>query len=154
MSKDKNTWTWLGHAAHLIVASKCQFHMATELGNGIIVSTIGEYWPERSSREIHAKIYDEEWHAQNNHLKGDIYDAAYMKRFGFEEIGADRRYETMVFKSSPAGDNCDACPFIIESGHNYDFDNYAGAGEAYKGHMAMCDKWADKTVAELVATDE
>ena len=140
---NRENWTWLPHAAHFIASDKCQFHLATELGNGFIVSTIGEYWPERIAREIHASIYDPEWHELNNHLKGDTYDHAYKKRFGFEEIGYERKYETMVFKSRPARKrDCDACPYIIKSGENVDFDGYQDGESAYRGHMELCEKWS------------
>jgi hypothetical protein len=61
------------------------------------VSTVGEYWPERPSREIHAEVRDPAWLDENRSRKGDDFDRAYMQRFGFHEIGCDRTYETMVF---------------------------------------------------------
>lgn len=140
-------WIWMPHAGHLIVGSKCQFHMNTYLGNGYLVSTVGEYWPERGSRDIHAKIYDPHWYQENMHLKGDMYDAAYMKRFGFEEIGAARKYETMVFRAKKATDRqegWDCCPWEMISGDNQDFDGYNTATDAYLGHLEMCQKWARK----------
>ena len=37
-------YVWMGHPAHFICASDCNFHMATYISaTGIIVSTIGEY---------------------------------------------------------------------------------------------------------------
>lgn len=128
------------HAAHFICGDKCRFHLATYVG-GYIVSTVGEYWPERNAREIHAKIYDEEWLRDNKHLKGDTFDHAYFKRFGYEQIGCDRLYETMVFRAKSAAGEC--CPWQIDSGHNEDFKGYNDASEAFKGHMAMCKKWSE-----------
>ena len=36
-----NEWVWMGHQAHLIV--RCEFHLATVVGEKYIVSTVGEY---------------------------------------------------------------------------------------------------------------
>src|SRR6266850_5484134 len=94
----KKNLKWYGHAAHLIVGHDCRFHLATVVGK-YLISTVGEYWPGRDSREIHAKVHDPKWAAENIVLKGDYFDFAYMKRFGFQEIGLNRKYETMVFKT-------------------------------------------------------
>jgi hypothetical protein len=95
---DMSNWKWFGHAGHFICADKCRFHLTTKVGK-YLVSTVGEYWPERVVREIHAEVHDKKWFAENRNLKGDYFDHAYMKKFGFEEIGCDRKYETMVFKA-------------------------------------------------------
>lgn len=138
----RDKWYWLPHPAHLIVASMCQFHLATKVGKHI-VSTVGEWWPDRTSREIHAKIYDVKWHQKNNHLLGDCYDAAYMKRFGFMEIGSGRKYETMVFKAEKMSkEGCKACKFKIESGRDIDMRSYNNPDEAYRGHIAFCEKYS------------
>jgi hypothetical protein len=122
---NKSEWIWMPHPGHLIVANKCQFHLATYLPSGYLVSTVGEYWPERSVREIHAEVHDPKWHAENNHLRGYNYDYAYRKRFGFEDIGADRKYETMVFKAkATTAEECLACPYKQESGRDLDFTGY------------------------------
>lgn len=144
MSK-KEHWIWMPHAAHFILGDKCQFVMATYVGGGYIVSTVGELWNERSVREIHARIHDPEWHAANNHLKGDPYDHAYRKHFGFEDLGWNRKYETMVFKAVKADiKKCPACPYIIKNGSNIDSDGYTNAGDAYRGHLKMCEVWSKK----------
>jgi hypothetical protein len=132
---------WFGRAAHLIVGDKCQFHMATQVGD-YLVSTVGEYWPERPVREIHAKVHDPDWLRKNAHMMGDNFDYAYMKRFGFEEVGCDRKYETMVFK---AGEPCTredcGCGIPAIDGSELDFGAYNTAGEATEGHMKMVEKW-------------
>lgn len=129
------------HAGHLIISNKCRFHLNTYIG-GYVVSTVGEWWPERSVREVHAKVYDPEWLRENQHLKGDMFDSAYFKRFGFEEIGCDRTYETMVFKAKKSSHKC--CPYVMVSGDNKDFDSYNKPEDASAGHMKMCEKWASK----------
>lgn len=141
----RENWVWMPHPAHLIVADKCQFHLATYVG-GYIVSTVGEWWPERSSRDIHAKIYDSLWYETNKHLMGDAYDYAYKKRFGFEEIGFGRKYETMVFGAMRMPkDGCPACKWAQVSGRDLDSRAYVDdAAEAVKGHMELCKKWAAK----------
>ena len=139
-----NNWKWFGHVAHFICGDKCRFHMATQVGKHL-VSTVGEYWPERSSREIHAKISDPKWLAENITLKGDYFDHAYMKKFGFEEIGCDRKYETMVFKAGkPCTSKTCGCGLPTIVGSELDFLGYNNAGDAAKGHLKLCRKWANK----------
>jgi hypothetical protein len=48
-------WEWFGNAAHLIVSRDCRFHLATLVGPWLI-STVGEYFPDERSREIHAEV--------------------------------------------------------------------------------------------------
>jgi len=143
MSKDK--WIWMPHTGHLIVGNQCRFHLNTYV-NGYIISTVGEWWPERSSREIHAKVHDPKWLTENIHLRGDYFDAAYFKRFGFEEIGCDRIYETMVFNAMKSKDKC--CPYKMKNPSCIDFDGYNDEGDAYKGHLKMCNKYDKLTARE------
>lgn len=142
ITKDK--WVWMPHPAHLIVSSKCRFHLATKVGK-FIISTVGEWWPERISREIHAKIYDPKWHEEHNHLLGDTYNAAYFKRFGFKEIGCGRKYETFVFKcqKNTVKENA-CCPWKVADYPEIDSDAYNEADKAYEGHLKMCNKYAKK----------
>lgn len=139
----RGEWVWFGNAGHLIVGHMCRFHMCTKVGE-YLVSTVGEYWPSRQSREIHAEVHDARWLSENKALMGDTFDTAYMKRFGYEEIGSGRTYETMVFR---AGAPCDAdgcgCGLPAISGHELDADGYNYAGAATRGHYAMCEKWAN-----------
>lgn len=124
------------HPAHLCVADRCQFHLATYVGQ-YIVSTVGEYWPERAVREIHAQVHDPEWLAK--HRQCLDFDGRYRAHFGFEEIGGGRTYETMVFKASGSPRAC--CPFIV-TGAEHDFAGYNDAATAREGHMALCLKWS------------
>ncbi len=140
-----NNWKWFGHAGHLVVGDKCRFHLTTKVGR-YLVSTVGEYWPERSSREIHAKVYDPKWLAENQHLKGDEFDHAYMKKFGFETIGYDRKYETMVFKAGKACSSKECgCGLPEINGSELDFLGYNNATDAATGHLKLCNKWGKKT---------
>lgn len=138
-------WKWFGNAGHFICGSSCRFHLATQVGQ-YLVSTVGQYWPERGSREIHAKIRDIKWHEANKHLLGDYYDAAYMKRFGYEQIGYNRLFETMVFKLK--GEVCTAkecnCGLPEIEPSNLDFSGTNTAGEAMTNHIKLCKKWSKK----------
>jgi hypothetical protein len=132
---------WFGNVGHFICGHLCRFHMTTQVGK-YLVSTVGEMWPDRGSREIHARLHDAEWHAANNHLKGDEYDAAYMKRFDYQEIGYNRKYETMVFK---AGASCTSktcgCGLPMIDGGELDALTYNDAKAATEGHMKLVQKW-------------
>ena len=135
-------WKWFGHACHLIVSQWCRFHLCTQVGT-YLVSTVGEYWPERPTREIHAQVLDPRWLAKNQPLKGDMFDVVYMKRFGYEEIGAGRKYETIVFTAGPpcSEKDCDCGMPIPLEWSELDSDGYNSAGAAAAGHLAMCEKW-------------
>lgn len=131
------------HPGHLCISSKCQFHLNTWVGKHI-VSTVGEYWPERRVREIHAEIHDPAWFKENGKLMGDHFDYAYMKRFGFEDVGAYRKYETMVFLARPSEvkeKDFLCCPYEAIADESLDFLGYKTATEAYQGHLKMCEKW-------------
>ena len=136
-------WEWFGSAAHFICGRWCRFHLATKVGPWL-VSTVGEYWPDRGVREIHAQIHDSAWLLTNGDRQGDDFDAAYMRRFGFEDIGYQRKYETMVFL---AGDPCAvegcACGLpSLASGTERDFAPANTARAATENHRALCAKWA------------
>jgi hypothetical protein len=139
----RQDWKWFGHAGHLIVGAWCRFHLCTQVGN-YLVSTVGEYWPERPVREIHASVHNPKWLEKNKHLRGDAFDHAYMEEFGFEEIGYRRKYETMVFK---AGKPCTTkecgCGLPVPTEWTeLDSGTYNAAKDATEGHGAMCEKWS------------
>lgn len=133
-------WIWMPHAGHFILGSCCRFHLSTYV-NGYIVSTVGELWNERGVREIHAGVFDRIWLTANRHLRGDYFDHAYFKRFGYEEIGCDRKYETMVFKAKKSKQKC--CPYQMTTGEK-DFQGYNSPEGAYLGHLKMCRKYNNK----------
>jgi len=135
----KEEWIEMPHAGHFICGSQCRFHLNTKVGK-FIISTVGEYWPDRGVRDIHAQIHDETWWIENKHLLGDYYDAAYMKRFGFEEIGLGRKYETMVFTARKDESKC--CPWRIDVTRDEDFAGYNSADDAAIGHRKMCAKFS------------
>lgn len=139
----KANWIWMPHAGHLIVGNECQFHLNTYVGK-YIVSTVGEYWPDRMIREIHAKIWNKEWYEANKNLKGDTFDFEYHKAFGFLPIGAgpNSTYETMVFGAKKSKNKC--CPYVISVGRVKDSKRYGNADDAMEGHMKLCEKWSKK----------
>lgn len=137
ITKDK--WEWMPHAGHLIVGDLCQFHLTTRIGK-YLVSTVGEYLPEYQVREIFAESRGVDLQG-----KGDARKADYMQKIGFEEIGYDRKYETMVFKAVKCKPNeCLACKWRQASGSDVDMVGYQTPSEASAGHLRMCQKWAKK----------
>lgn len=136
----KEKWVWMAHPAHFICARDCRFFLATKVGN-YIVSTVGEYLPDAPIREIYSKT-------RNIPIEGmgDARLADYMKKIGFEDLHfGGFKYETMVFtaKPMPKGE-CPACPWRIEVTQCHDEKWYKNSKDAYKGHMALCDKFARK----------
>jgi len=130
----KQDWIWMPHPAHFICSHACRFVLATHV-NGYIVSTVGEYFPDSSVREIFAKTRGKVIKG-----KGGEWDANYLKDIGFEEVGCDRKYETMVFRAVPNPQyNC--CPYAIDVGDEKDFRGYNDPGDAYKGHIELCEKY-------------
>lgn len=65
---------------------------------------------------------------------------------GWQEIGLDRKFETMVFN---AGKPCDSmicgCGVPDIDGHELDFMPAKDPGEATESHMKMCKKCARKS---------
>lgn len=129
-------WVWMPHAGHLIVGNDCRFHLNTMV-NGFIVSTVGEYLPDSDTRDMLATHRGKPLEG-----RGDARRADWMRKFGYEKIGCDRLYETMVFKATASAADQQCCPFSMESGENVDFEGYNDPAEARCGHMRMCDKYA------------
>lgn len=129
----KQDWIWYGHAGHLIVSASCRFHLLTWV-NGYIVSTVGEYFPDREIRRC-MKSDDDELRG----LKGDDFDHKYFKKYGFEEIGCERKYETMVFIAKKCDCGCDEYkPAYYDC---LDFKGYNTSKEASQGHYEFCETW-------------
>jgi hypothetical protein len=79
----------------------------------VVVSTIGEYTPDRDSPDQ------------------------------FQEIGYKRKYETMVFALTGNLAECGICPEMnpieLDEGS---IGVYNTASDAMKGHLKMCSKWS------------
>lgn len=136
-------WVWMGHPAHFICSQWCRFHLATRVGD-VIVSTLGEYLPDAPVREIYAECRGVTLEGKGDDRLGD-----YMDKVGFEEIGAGRLYETMVFKAKHRPGDC--CEWRQADGTDLDFEGYNDPTEAARGHMAMCEKWAAREKQEEVS---
>ncbi len=137
----RDQWIYMPHAGHFICGSECRFRLNTYV-NGWIISTVGEYLPDSEVRRILASS-----RGINIQGKGDYARADYLNKIGYEEIGCERLYETMVFRAvanQPQGFAC--CPYVQESGSSVDFAGYNLPGEAAAGHEKMCLKWADRDV--------
>lgn len=133
----RSKWVWMPHPGHFICASECQFVLNTYVG-GFIVSTVGEYIPS----EISMKIKMESRGVATD-KKGDALLAQYLDLFGYEDIGCNRKYETMVFKAKKIS-NRDCCMYRASDFGEVDFDGYMDAVEATKGHYEMCQKWSSE----------
>lgn len=144
----KSEWKWFGNAGHFICGHDCRFHLCTQVGEWL-VSTVGQLCHDSAVRRILAESRDPKWYAENGKLKGDYFDAAYQQKFGFEDIGYNRKFETMVFKAGApcALPEC-GCGLPKIDGAEVDFNSYQTAGEANAGHLAMCEKWAKKKSPE------
>lgn len=134
----KSDWKWFGSAAHLIVGNECRFHLATQVGPWL-VSTVGEWVPDESVREIFARS-----NGVTLEGIGDARLADYMRKVGFKEIGYERTYETMVFRLGPKPEEC-SCGCGLPKPAEYaelDTNGYNDAKSATAGHLAMCETWA------------
>ncbi len=133
-------WVWMPHPGHFICGFDCRFHLTTKVGE-VIVSTVGEYFPDEPVREILAKSRGIELVGSGDERLRD-----YHRKIGFEDIGHQRKYETMVFRAEPAPEDASCCPWRQTDGQELDFDGYNEPGPAYRGHLSMCDKWSAKEV--------
>jgi len=157
----KADWIWMPHAGHLCVGHMCRFRLNTFV-NGYIVSTVGEYFPDQDVRRIYVKhragfpklgldengkiVREAQLTKEETEnllsLKGDHFDAVYLKIFGYENIGSSdwEKYETMVFRARKVENSC--CPYqTVEGGAILECERYATPESAYAGHLQICEKW-------------
>jgi hypothetical protein len=118
MSVPVSQWEWFGNAAHFICADRCQFHLATFVGN-YVISTVGEMYATEKDRLAGKKT-----------------------TLG---AGDDSFYETYIFEWN--GKRC-ACgcglPGIVPT----ELDGscrWATANEANQGHLAACRRYSEST---------
>jgi len=62
----------------------------------------------------------------------------------YHDIGLDRKYETMVFKSKKQDDGSKCCPYCANFDKQVDFRGYNDPEDARLGHMELCIKWGNK----------
>ena len=130
-------WKWYGKAGHLIVGEDCRFHLTTEIGK-YLVSTVGQYFPDFITRELIVKSEGKKLEG-----KGDYREADFLKKVGYVEIGHERLFETMVFKTNGKICSC-GCGMPNINGNDLDSDGYNTVIQATKGHNKLCKKWAEK----------
>lgn len=132
----KQDWKWFGHPGHFICAFDCRFHLCTQVGE-YLISTVGEYSPDAPVREILAS-------SRGITLtgRGGKRVADYKNKIGFEDIGFDRKYETMVFRAGKVcvSKECGCGLPSIDGGDLY-FRGYNKAVDAASGHLEACYKF-------------
>jgi hypothetical protein len=138
MAISKSKWKWYGNAGHFICSDNCRFHITTEVGK-YLISTVGEYFPDSGTREILASSRGIKLEGIGDERKYD-----YMKKIGFEDLGYNRKYETMVFR---IGTHCNAedCACGLPRPIDWseiDSGGYNSAKDATNGHTEMCQKWS------------
>lgn len=143
---DKADWIWMPHPGHLIIGNECRFHLNTCVGD-FVVSTVGEYWPDKEVRQIFANSRGIDIVG-----RGDEWDYDYMQKMGYPEVGVDRKYESMVFQCEKKEDDC--CPYRPCEWRELDFDGYNDSTEAYQGHLRLCEKWSNLTKETYTEKDE
>jgi hypothetical protein len=121
-------WEWFGTPGHFICAQWCRFHLTTVVGN-YIISTVGEYVHPRHSGGVEAQ--ESKWLAKN---------------WPGEDIGAGRKYETMVFKAGRCTATSCGCQLPEISGTELDMKGYNTRVDATRGHIELCTTWARKDI--------
>ncbi len=143
----KEDWVWMPHPGHFCAAKDCRFFLNTYV-NGYIVSTVGEYWPDSAVRKIFANSRGKDIEGI-----GDYFDANYLNEFGYEKIGFDRLYETMVFKAESSDERDSCCPFrAYIRGGELVLKGYNDPTDAYKGHLEICnlyDSISNETIGSI-----
>jgi hypothetical protein len=155
-----NDWIWMPHAAHFCAAHMCRFHLSTYV-NGYIISTVGEYlppqeclrsflrtrikWPkleiDKNGKLREEKCLTDEELDRLLSLKGDDFEAIYLNMFGFEKLGMNRTYETMVFRAKKREETqMQCCPYEAY-GDCLRMKGYINPVSAYKGHLSLCYDW-------------
>lgn len=93
MSKEE--WIWMPHPDHLCIADSCRFRLATYV-NGHVVSTVGEYFPDRDVRRyiLQSRLssgFESEEEKGKIRLVlskiGDDFNRYYLQMFGWDDIG-------------------------------------------------------------------
>jgi hypothetical protein len=129
----ESDWKWHGVSAHFICGQWCRFHLATQIGK-VLVSTVGEY--------VHPRHSGGGEQAERKWLRAN---------WPGEDIGYNRKYETMVFRLT--GEICErqgcGCGLPDIASGEIDAAPYNERGQATDGHMRLCHKWATQQNALL-----
>ncbi len=119
-------WQWFGDVGHFICGRWCRFHLCTLVGPWL-VSTVGAY--------VHPR------HGEGNELA----EAEWLeKNWPGEDIGAGRKYETMVFRAgSPCkAEQCGCGMPSLADANELAYRGYKTAGDATRGHLELCRRWS------------
>lgn len=137
----RDQWQWFGNVGHFICGFDCRFHLCTLVG-AHLVSTVGQLFPDAPVRELYA-----ESRGVTLVGRGDARRADYMNKIGYEEVGYQRTFETMVFRAGEicSHPDCGCGMPKLETAEALDFRGYNSAGDATRGHMELCEKWAEVT---------
>lgn len=141
-----DTWIWQGLPGHFIMGNRCRFHLTTKIGPWL-VSTVGEYLPAAEVREIIADSRGKPLEG-----RGDARVADWLTKFGYEEIGHERLYETMVFRCNSAPEPC-GC-FTPTDYTELECHGYNDHTDANAGHMAVCVKYAELDATDIQGEEE
>lgn len=107
-------WVWCGYPGHFVAAASCRLHLHTRVGD-YRISTVGDYRPD--------KVFEQG--RLRDRTSGD----------GAEEIGANRKYETFVFRVTGHGEHGEG---EVSEWSEIWSDGYNEAVDAEQGHLAMC----------------
>ena len=133
--KNNKEVIYMPHSGHFICSQWCNFFLNTYV-NGYIISTVGEYVPDSDVRRILRK---------SRNMETDLIGDEEREDFGFEDIGYNRKYETMVFLAGkPCAESGCNCGLPKINGDEQDFAGYNTAGDANQGHKEMVEKWIKK----------
>ena len=91
--ESRNGWKWYGYAGHLIVASRCAYHLSTRVG-GYLVSTVGDYRLDGKSRETIGSGKDDFFETFVFRCNGDTPDGD-PNILSFEQIDGERYAESI-----------------------------------------------------------
>lgn len=122
-------WEWFGKPGHYICAEWCRFHLTTVVGK-YVVSTVGELVHPSDSGGSEAT--EMEWMAKN---------------WPGADVGSNRKYETMVFLVGKRcrRKECGKCGHPeLKNARELDANVYNTRGDAQRGHLEMCERWAKK----------
>ena len=115
-------WEWFGLSGHFICGQWCRFHMATK---------VGEYWISTVGLMVSPSNSGGSEQTERKYLKNNPLG---------DDIGCNRKFETMVFKVSGVC-SC-GCGQPTFNPTQIDFEGYNETEEAREGHMKMCYKYA------------
>lgn len=125
-------WIWMPHPGHLMISRECNFRLTT--------------WVPGHENDGFIVSTVGEW-------KRSPYDSDE----GFLDVSYGYIYQTSVFAARKS--NVECCPYLPNLHKEFEGKGYNDPGDAFKGHLEMCEKWQlsyyeEFDVRELRVTDE